>query len=102
VPASRSISCSTAGGLQRRKRQQQQERCDELRPDEEGQPHPRQSRRAQLHDRDDAVDRLPTSDDVISRNMPASQIVWPALAKSASGGYDVHPELGRAGRKKEA
>ena len=43
--------------LERREREQQQERGHELRPDEEGQPHEREPRRAQLHDRRDEVDR---------------------------------------------
>jgi hypothetical protein len=36
----------------------------------------------------------PSSADGISRNIPASQNVWPIVAKSASDGYDVHPEFG--------
>ena len=46
-----------AGRLERREGEEQQERGDELRPDEEGQPHQRQPRRAQLDDGDDEVDR---------------------------------------------
>jgi len=45
----------------------------------------------------------PSSDDRISRHIPASQNVWPIVAKSASGGYDLHPELGApCGEKKLA
>jgi hypothetical protein len=43
--------------LQRREGEQQQERGDELRPDEEGQPHPGQARRAELDDGDQEVRR---------------------------------------------
>ena len=45
------------GGLQGRERQEEQERGDELRPDEEGQPEPGQPGRAQLNDRGDEVQR---------------------------------------------
>ncbi len=35
--------------------------------------------------------------------MPKSQAVWPIVARSASGGYDVQPELAAPpGRKKPA
>jgi hypothetical protein len=36
----------------------------------------------------------PSSDDVMRSSMPASQNVWPIVAMSASGGYDVQPLLG--------
>ena len=57
VPKARSISLHDARRLERRKGQQQQEGGDELRPDEEGQPHPRHPRRAELNDRGDEVHR---------------------------------------------
>ena len=44
VPATPIHQLQDAGGLERRKREQQQERGHELRPDEERQAHQRQSR----------------------------------------------------------
>ncbi len=45
----------------------------------------------------------PTIEDVASRNRPASHAVWPIVAMSASGGYDVHPDCAAPpGRKKPA
>jgi hypothetical protein len=42
-------------------------------------------------------------DDSTSRNMPSSQAVWPIVAMSESGGYDVQPEAAAPpGRKKPA
>ena len=35
----------------------------------------------------------PSSDEVINSSIPASQIVWPVVAMSASGGYEVQPLL---------
>ena len=46
-----------AGRLERRKCEQQQERCDELRPHEERETHERHPFRAQLNDRDEKVYR---------------------------------------------
>ena len=45
------------GGFERRKREQQQKRGDELRPNEERQPHPGQALGAQLNDGGDEIDR---------------------------------------------
>ena len=44
-------------GLERRKRQQQQKRGHELRPDKKRQPHPGHSLGPQLNDRGDEIDR---------------------------------------------
>jgi len=45
----------------------------------------------------------PSSDEVIRNTMPSSQIVWPIVAISESGGYDVQPEFAApAGTKKLA
>lgn len=45
----------------------------------------------------------PSSDERLTRKMPASRYVWPDMAMSASGGYAVHPELAApAGTKKLA
>ncbi len=44
-------------GFERRKREQQQKRGHELRPDEERQPHPGHPLGAQLNDRGDEIDR---------------------------------------------
>ncbi len=45
----------------------------------------------------------PTSDEPISTSMPTSHAVWPAVATSASGGYDVQPDCAAPpGRKKPA
>ena len=44
----------------------------------------------------------PKSDETISRNMPISQAVWPVVAMTASGAYDVHPDLTLHRRDEEA
>jgi len=36
---------------------------------------------------------LPRSDDVINKTIPSSHMVWPVVAMSDRGGYDVQPEL---------
>ena len=35
----------------------------------------------------------PSSDDVIRKIIPTSHIVWPVVAMTDSGAYDVQPEL---------
>ena len=81
------------GGLQGRKGQEQQERGDELRPDEERQPEPGQPGRAQLNDGGDEVQRAQQR-----RKNQAQHADQPeglsGGAKSASGGYDVQPDIG--------
>ena len=43
----------------------------------------------------------PSSDEKIRQSMPISHAVWPEGAMSASGGYDVQPDIAAPpGRKK--
>ena len=45
----------------------------------------------------------PSSDDVIRKIMPMSHAVWPTVAMTESGGYDVQPDCAAPpGRKKLA
>ena len=44
----------------------------------------------------------PRSDDVIRKTMPKSHTVWPTVAMTESGGYDVQPGLRRAARHEES
>jgi hypothetical protein len=35
----------------------------------------------------------PSNEEVIRKTMPMSHTVWPIVAMSDNGGYDVHPEF---------
>ncbi len=65
-----------ARGFERREREQQQEGGDELRPNEERQPHPGHPR-ARSWMIVAMKFTAPSSDEVIRNTMPISQSVWP-------------------------